>query len=80
MNRHKVDFSNVFSPKSQKVIAKRKSSLSPQLSPARLKVQREFVTNVPSIEGFKQMTKIRLSDANVQNILETLEIETKANR
>lgn len=69
MNKPKVDFSNVFSPKSQRVISKRKGSISPQLSPVKQKVQREFVTNVPVIEGYRQMTKLRLSDANMQNIL-----------
>ena len=69
MNKPRMDFSNIFSPKSQKVISKRKGSVSPQLSPARPKVQREFVTNAHVIEGYRQMTKLRLSDANMQNIL-----------
>lgn len=69
MNKPKVDFSNVFSPKSQRVFSKRKGSISPQLSPRRPKLQREFVTNVPVIDGYRQMTKLRLSDANMQNIL-----------
>lgn len=61
MNKPKLDFSNVFSSKSQRVISKlkdsvspqRKGSISPQLSPKRPKVKREYVTNVPVIEGYR---------------------------
>lgn len=74
-----VDFSNVFSSKSQSLIAKHQLSKTQKLSPLSLtplpplaKAKPEYITNLPKVEDFRFMDKIKLSEENIKNIMESL--------
>lgn len=63
-----VDFSNIFSSKSQSLIAKHQLFKTQKLSPLSFiplspfaKSKPEYITNLPKVQDFKSMDKIKLS-------------------
>jgi hypothetical protein len=74
MNKDKiVDFSNVYSPKSQSILSKgykillNLSKTQPINSKSRSKsksprIHKEFVTNIPNVDSYRASTKMTLTD------------------